>query len=111
MTTLPRIVALLTEKYDAWIVGMAAHPKANHALLNDWDVIVPYDKWNIAAGLLVALVGEENCCPNTFGGWKLNYENISIDVWPDIVQNILTHPRCYWAWQPRIGIRLKAYRG
>ena len=54
---------------------------------NDYDLLVPLDKWQIIAMLI-----PEDAKPNKFGGWRfVDDKDNEIDVWPDTLLNYLTN--------------------
>lgn len=96
---LPKIIALLTHNFDAWIVGSAANPvEANP---RDWDILVPYHKWHAAVSLVPT-----DAKPNTFGGWKFNVEGVEVDMWPGDLSWLASHPLFRYAWHPLSNARI-----
>lgn len=52
---------------------------------NDYDVLVPYDKWQT-----VSLLIPKTAVPNNFGGWRFtDSKDNEIDVWPGSLQDYL----------------------
>ena len=50
---------------------------------NDYDLLVPLDKWQVIALLIL-----KNAKPNKFDRWRFKDDkNNEIDVWPDTLQN------------------------
>lgn len=96
---LPRLVCKLSTKFGAWVVGSAANPNTEKP--RDFDVVVPWDQWNLASTLI-----PPDATPNAFGGWKCKSGNNTIDVWPGDIAVALTHHRSTHAYQPHLGIRL-----
>ena len=72
---MPKIVRSLCFNFDAWIVNSG----------RDWDVIIPPEYWNKAATLLIS----EQITANSFGGWKIMFEDTTIDVWPSTINEYL----------------------
>ena len=99
-TTLPKLVIALTHNCDAWIVGSSADPSVESP--RDWDVIVPFNCWGLAAHLIPR---DAKC--NTFGGWKCDSDGVEVDVWPGDLGWLMQHPKAKYAWHPRSGCRLK----
>lgn len=105
----PVIVAVLCEKFDAWIVGSAADPE--NKAPRDWDVMIPWHEWDGAAGLILALVGADNVRLNAFGGWKLRRDDGVVDIFPGMPQSYLSaakfkhmfHPRSLSHWKRETG--------
>lgn len=85
---------------DAWIVGSTALPDADLSNVRDWDLLIPFDKWPIAAGLI-----PETATPNTFGGWKINWHGIIIDVWPGDLSQFLRESTTKGVWHLGSGKR------
>ena len=82
---LPRTVYLMCT-HGAFIVGSQAKKLMGEDVeTNDYDLLVPLDKWQT-----IALLIPETAKPNKFGGWRFydDKEN-EIDVWPDTLQNYL----------------------
>lgn len=95
----PELVSKLVIIHDAWVVGSAADP--NNKEPRDWDVIVPYSKWNAACQLI-----PKDAKVNSFGGFKCISEGKEVDVWPDELGNVMQCQKAKFAWHPRSGIRL-----
>lgn len=81
---LPRVVYQMCV-HGALIVGSRAKKMACDTDItpDDWDLIVPYDKWPI-----IALLIPQDARPNKFGGWRFEVESFDgdwmeeVDVWP-----------------------------
>jgi hypothetical protein len=70
------------------IVGSAAKKIMNKESgePNDWDILVPFDKWKVVADTFSGLRGRLNA----FGGWKFKgLQGESIDVWPGSIEEYL----------------------
>ena len=104
MHVLPSLVCKLTHAHEAWVVGSAAKPDADHATVRDYDVLVPLTHWQNAAMLI-----PEDAKPNTFGGWKCVSEGREVDVWPGDLAWLMTNRAASWAWHPRTGVRLSVH--
>lgn len=87
--------------HEAWVVGSAAAPNADHTTLRDYDVIVSFTHWQAAALLI-----PPDAKPNTFGGWKCQSEGREVDVWPGDLAWFLANTRAGWAWHPQTGVRV-----
>ena len=77
---LPRLVFQLSWAYDGWVVGSGARYLLGLTeTCRDFDVLIPYEKWDQASLLL-----PNHARPNTFGGWKVcvDEQQTSVDVWP-----------------------------
>lgn len=98
-TNLPKVVAMLVNHHEAWVVGSAADPKNRNP--RDWDIIVPFSTWQAACALIPFYAH-----PNTFGGWKWQDGEFEIDCWPGELGWLFQSPRARFAWQPRYGARL-----
>lgn len=86
MKQIPSFVGKICMLADGWIVGSSAHPSADTSAVRDWDVLIPFSKWGIAAGMIPT-----NAVPNTFGGWKIKLPDCVVDVWPgDLGQHLAT---------------------
>jgi hypothetical protein len=105
MRTLPAIVTKLTHGLDAWIVGSPANPENQNP--RDYDLIVPYHKWNEAT-----MIMPKDGTLNTFGGYKFVDENNTIvDVWPGDMWWILKSTQKKFVWHPRTGTRWSKTNG
>ncbi len=104
MHVLPSLVCKLTHAHEAWVVGSAANPEADHATVRDYDVLVPLTHWQNAAMLIPV-----DAKPNTFGGWKCVSEGREVDVWPGDLASLMTNRAASWAWHPRTGVRLSVH--
>jgi len=85
---LPRIVYQMCV-HGGLIVGSQAKRLAGESLggdPNDWDVIVPLEKWQT-----IALLIPSTAKPNKFGGWRFKADSVEIDVWPGSVMEYLTN--------------------
>jgi len=99
-TPYPKLVAALTHMHDAWVVGSAADP--GNESIRDWDILVPFSKWNEAAQLIPS-----DAKLNTFGGWKIKLlDGTEIDVWPGELGQVMQNARAIWCWHPRTNSRL-----
>lgn len=105
MNLLPSLVCKLVYAHDAWVVGSGANPISDVKELRDWDVVVPFSKWQEAAMLI-----PKNSRPNTFGGWKCRDSGCDADVWPDDIGMVLSNRPSEWAWSHKTGIRLQVHR-
>jgi hypothetical protein len=111
--TIPRDLTLLrqivyTPNGGVWVVGSAALPGADLRTVRDWDVVVSLQTWTSLTPLIVA--GADKVSPNTFGGWKVHANGVSIDVWPDEIGRLAVLPHFRAAWNPRMGVRLMPER-
>lgn len=100
---IPKIVQLITSLTDGYIVGSAADPTNNNP--KDWDVIVPHANWHIAAGVIAAY--EKNPNITSFGGWRIEENGMSIDIWPDDIGRIMYSAKAKWVWHYKTGVRWK----
>lgn len=67
----------------------ALHPFCEGVECNDYDLLVPYEKWND-----INLLIPKNAVVNSFGGWKFKTKDfegreVEVDVWPDDPMNYL----------------------
>jgi hypothetical protein len=88
MKLLPRLVYQMCV-HGGLIVGSQAKKLIGEELKelpNDWDILVPLEKWQIIAMLI-----PETAKPNKFGGWRISLPDLEIDVWPDNLENYLTN--------------------
>ena len=87
MALLPRTVYQMSV-HGALIVGSQAKKLAGDDVdtdSSDWDVLVPYDRWQV-----IALMIPETATPNKFGGWRFILDmGEEIDVWPGDVSTYL----------------------
>lgn len=98
MRSIPKLVAKLSHYHEAWVVGSAADP--NNKKPRDWDVLVPFSKWQDASGLI-----PENAKVNSFGGFKCVEDDVEIDVWCGELSWIIQIPKCKYIWNPKTGVR------
>jgi hypothetical protein len=82
---LPRVVYQMCV-HGALIVGSYAKKLVGEDVTtNDYDLLVPLDKWQT-----IALLIPPTARPNKFGGWRFKVQDhIEIDVWPDTLENYL----------------------
>ena len=97
---MPKSVKLFIQHFDAWIVGSAADPSKH--IYRDIDVIIPFSKWNAASGLIPA-----DCTRNTYGGWNYVEGGITVDVWPDDLNNAIRTQMVEYIWQPKYKLLYK----
>lgn len=103
---LPAIVRTLAYIYDGWFVGSAADP-ANTSPLN-YDVVLTLQNYLVFAHTINNIMGEHKVIvsPNTFGGWKIHQlDSMTIDVWADTLENLLTRSVTKFIWHPKSGVR------
>lgn len=108
MKSYPILVCKLAQLCDAWIVGSAADPNVDLNLVKDFDILVPYYRWNEAAMLIPA-----NAKVNSFGGWKCDSNGKEVDVWPEDLGHFLTNHNGQgkYALQLRSGVRVQIEQG
>lgn len=82
---LPRVVYQMCV-HGALLVGSQAKKLMGEVEeSNDYDLLVPLEKWQTIALLIPA-----DAQPNKFGGWRFTDDKDNeIDVWPDTLQNYL----------------------
>lgn len=100
---MPEQVRFLCWEYDGWVVGGAA---SGGEPPRDWDVIVPPAHWIPVAHYLKTWHPQMN----SFGGWKLNLGDVSLDVWPTSLDGYILRTRRtdpLVVWHPKSGVRLK----
>lgn len=90
--------------YDAWIVGSAALPDTDLTTVKDFDLILPLYDYHKVCPLIIHSANIIQ--PNTFGGWKVQANNIWIDIWPDDLTRLAAMQQFKAAWHPRENIRL-----
>ena len=97
---LPRSVKYMAQNYNVWIAGSAADLSSDITKIKDVDVIIPFEIWNKITGLI-----PKDSKMNSYGGWRYVENNVTIDIWPDNLNNFLSSslPKCIW--QPRYNIR------
>jgi len=72
--------ALIVGGSAEFLLGMRSH-------INDYDLIVPPEKWHI-----VSLLISQNAKINHHGGFKFNDEKGNvIDIWPSSIDEYLRH--------------------
>ena len=84
---LPRMVYQMCV-HGATIVGSRAKQMAGEDVEpNDYDLIVPIEKWPI-----IALLIPSDATLNKFGGWRFTTDDgIEVDVWPGTMEDYLRH--------------------
>jgi hypothetical protein len=91
MNLLPRIVYQMCV-HGALIVGSQAKRMAGDELEsepNDWDLLVPYECWQV-----IALLIPGGAVTNKFGGWRfMTSDGEEVDVWPGSLQQYLSECR------------------
>jgi hypothetical protein len=78
---LPPVVARLTQKHGAIVVGSQAARYASELLpdeTRDWDLFVPLANWHAAAKCIPM-----DSKPNGRRGWRFVKDGTTFDVWPD----------------------------
>lgn len=89
---LPRVVYQMCV-HGALLVGSRAKALAERdkdITPNDWDLLVPFDKWQV-----IALLIPQDARPNKFGGWRFEVESFDgdwleeVDVWPGSLETYL----------------------
>jgi hypothetical protein len=101
---MPRTVRIFCTNHRAWIVGSAAAPihyVPGSVQPRDWDVMVPWDVWHLAAAHV-----PEDAVRNTYGGWKFEEDGVTIDVWPDTLERLAVSHFFTCAYQPCTGVRI-----
>jgi hypothetical protein len=98
---LPAIVGKFAFLCDAWVVGSGAKPDVDFSTLRDWDILVPFPGWHIAAGFI-----PKTAVPNIFGGWKFISHDVELDVWPGDLHVYLRQGLVSAIWHPASGKRL-----
>ncbi len=101
----PNLVRKLVMNCNGWLVGSAAKENVDISNLKDWDVVIPFSYWKFAASLI-----PNDAVPNSFGGWKCNECEISIDIWPADLSDILTSSQTLNAYHPLTNTRLNITR-
>lgn len=90
VSVLPRVVYQMAV-HGGLIVGsqakrMVGEVEVDSKSNSDWDVLVPFEKWQI-----IALLIPTSATPNKFGGWRFETEDgVEVDVWPGSVITYLT---------------------
>jgi hypothetical protein len=91
----------LAHAAEAWLVGSAAAPGADLTLVRDFDLLVPFHHWVVAAMLIPS-----DAKPNMFGGWKFINQGNVIDVWPGDLNWLLLNKAARYALHIRSGTRI-----
>lgn len=74
---LPSFVRTLCWNHEGWVVGGGAKYLIGLTRdYKDWDIIIPSHKW-----MDVPPIIPHKTESNTFGGYKVNIEKCSVDVW------------------------------
>lgn len=91
MRLFPKFVNKISHGFDAWVVGSSADPTNDNP--KDYDVLVPFSRWQEACMMIPA-----SAKPNTFGGWKIEEDGASIDVWPGDIGWLMQRPKMKFAY-------------
>lgn len=82
---LPRVVYQMCVHGGLLVGSYAKKVMGEVEKSNDFDVLVPHEKWQV-----VALLIPETARPNKFGGWRFEDEKGNeIDVWPGTLTEYL----------------------
>ncbi len=100
---LPITAEIVCCEYDGWIVGSSADPEKSINEIKDIDIIVPFHQWRKVS----KIIASKNSTVNKHGGLRFIEDNIEIDIWPDILMEVLKTYLSKWIWQPRLNIRFK----
>jgi len=93
---LPKLVSKLCYGYNGWIVGSGARDNKP----KDYDIAIPFSNWRQASMLIPT-----DARPNSFGGWKCDYNGVAIDVWPCELAQLMTNEMVTHLWHPQSGSR------
>lgn len=99
---LPNSVKHMVQHYNAWIVGSAADIEKDMSQVNDVDVIISFGDWHKVVGLIPT-----DSKKNNYGGWKYVEDGITVDVWPDDLNNFMNSDIPEYLWQPKYNLRYK----
>lgn len=101
--TLPSWVRAICTNHDAWIVGGGANPYLTEPP-RDWDVLVPFDQWNVVAAALSN--NHPGAGLNSFGGIKVTSATEAVDIWPGDLSFVMRQAKARWAWHPPTDTRI-----
>jgi hypothetical protein len=82
---LPEVIQQMLIVSDGWLVGSSIDKILNDEKVTDFDIAVPYDKWE----LTIAAFKNYKFKLNTYGGFKFDINDISIDMWPQDIHRFL----------------------
>lgn len=86
---LPEQIRSILILSDGWLVGSTINymlcPNKAENYLPDYDIIVPYEKWE---DTIVALKHNPFTL-NTYGGFKFNISEMEVDIWPQDTDKFL----------------------
>ena len=100
-----KLMILLAE-YDSWVIGSAAAPDCDYATVRDFDIIIPWEKWDTAVNVILRFATQVKA--NSFGGWKVYIDEDELDIWPGTLQTILARPQfSNYAWHPKSDTRIQ----
>lgn len=85
---LPKTVHDWLWLYKSWIVGSGVSWYINdlEKMPKDLDIVIPTVYWNDACKLLDKSIIIKT---NTFGGFKTTLDGISVDFWPENIEDLL----------------------
>lgn len=100
MKNLPDVIRKLIAHHDIWICGSSAE---TFPLLtnNNLDIAVPFTEWS-----KVALLIPETATPTNLGGWRFHKGNVSIDIWPTSLEELVSISSVKCLYSPKRGLRL-----
>ena len=82
---------------DAWIVGSSIRKED----AKDVDILVPFKNWTQATPFI-----PDDAKPNSFGGWKFNFEGIDVDIFPGHLEDFMQNAPCLGALHLKSGTKL-----
>ncbi len=87
---LPKIVHDWLWLNKAWIVGSGVTwylgKPGEYAFPKDLDIVIPPNQWNLATKLINSNIKLRT---NTFGGFKGVFDGVSVDFWPDNIEDLM----------------------
>lgn len=82
---LPETIKNILIVSDGWLAGSSVENIINGNPIVDYDIAVPYDKWQDT----IVMLKTEPFILNTFGGFKFNLDGLEIDIWPQDTDGFL----------------------
>ncbi len=88
LSDLSPFIRTLLYVHDGFVVGSGADYLIGNtdSPPRDWDVIIPLSRWSLAMKSI-----PKGSVTNTFGGIKINTDNVSVDVWSQDLSDYLTN--------------------
>mgnify|MGYP000325991193 CR=1 FL=1 len=88
LSNLSPFIRTLLYVHDGFVVGSGADYLIGNTETSprDWDILIPLSKWSVAMKSI-----PKGSASNTFGGIKINIDNVSVDVWSQDLSDYLVN--------------------